>query len=164
MEVSSPCVYNCSLVLKTENRSLSKTINVSIHWKIRLSDGGFHKKTIKTRDCLKRKAWAVIRFKVGLVKKKGGVWFLRGAWYNNACYISWPNWKGREGGFKKGATLWDYPQEHVIIIREEKISPFGKFEIILHLLCVLLHLLTDSLCRTWSSMINLWIDSRTYQK
>ena len=72
MEVSSPCVYNCSLVLKTENRSLSKTINVSIHWKIRLSDGGFHKKTIKTRDCLKRKAWAVIRFKVGLVKKKGG--------------------------------------------------------------------------------------------
>ena len=29
IEVSLPCVYNCSLVLKTENRSWSKAINVS---------------------------------------------------------------------------------------------------------------------------------------
>ena len=29
IKVSLPCVYNCSLVLKTENRSLSEAINVS---------------------------------------------------------------------------------------------------------------------------------------
>ena len=66
-------------------------------------------------------------------------------------------------GSKKGVTLWDYCQENLVVIREEKVCPFVKFEII-HLLCFLLHLLTNKLCRTWSSMINLWIDSRTYQK
>ena len=67
-------------------------------------------------------------------------------------------------GPKKGATLLDYPQEHLVVIRKEKTSPLVKFEIILHLRCFLLHLLTNNLCRTSSSMINLWIDSRIYQK
>ena len=38
-------------------------------------------------------------------------------------------------GARRGATLWDYPQEHFVVIRDKKISPFVKFEIILSLLC-----------------------------
>ena len=49
-------------------------------------------------------------------------------------------------------------------IRDEKVSPFAKFEIILPLLCFLLDPLTNKHCKAWSSMINLWIDSRTCQK
>ena len=67
-------------------------------------------------------------------------------------------------GARRGITLWDYPQEHLVVIRDEKVSPFVKFEIILPLLCFLLDPLTSKHCRTWSSMINLWIDSRTCQK
>ena len=48
-----------------------------------------------------------------------------------------------------GTTLQD--------IRHEKVSPFVKFEIILPLLCFLLDLPTNKHCRTWSSMIYLWI-------
>ena len=65
---------------------------------------------------------------------------------------------------RREATLQDYPQEHLVVIRDEKVSPFVKFEIILPLLCFLLDSLTNKHCRTWSSMINLWIDSRTCQK
>ena len=83
-------------------------------------------------------------------------------------FSSCPNWMGKKGLFWKGArrgtTLWDYPQEHLIVIRYEKVSPFVKFEIILPILCFLLDPLTNKHCRTWSSMINLWIDSRTCQK
>ena len=64
-----------------------------------------------------------------------------------------------------GGTLWDYRQEHLVVIRDEKISPFVKPEIILLLLwLLLLDTLTNKHCRTWSSMINLWIDSRNCQK
>ena len=45
----------------------------------------------------------------------------------------------------------------------KKVSPFLKFEIMLPLLC-LSDPLTNKHYRTWSSMINLRIDSRTYQK
>ena len=72
--------------------------------------------------------------------------------------------KGRGRPFLEGAgkrvTLWDYPQEHLVVIRYENVSPFVKFEIILLLLCCLLDPLTNKYCRTWSSMINLRIDSR----
>ena len=37
--------------------------------------GGFHKKLINRRDYLKRGAWTVCRFKKGLVKKEGVVFF-----------------------------------------------------------------------------------------
>ena len=37
-------------------------------------------------------------------------------------------------------------------------------ELILPLLCFLLDTLTNKHFRTWSSIINLWIDSRTFQK
>ena len=61
------------------------------------------------------------------------------------------------GEYKKGSTLWDY-QKHLIVIRDEKVSSFVKFEIILPLLCFLLDPLTNKHCRTWSSMIILWVD------
>ena len=82
-------------------------------------------------------------------------------------FSSWANWRGEEGLFwrvKEGGTLWDYPQEHLVVIRDEKVSPFVKFEIILPLLCFLLDPLTNKHCRTWSSMINLWIGSKNCQK
>ena len=76
--------------------------------------------------------------------------------------------KGRGRPFLKGTgrrvPLWNYPQEHLILIRNETVSPFVKVEIILPLLCFLLDSLRNKHCRTWSSVINLWIDSRTYQK
>ena len=50
--------------------------------------------------------------------------------------------KGKEKPFlqdaTRGTTLQDYPQQHVADIRDEKVSPFVKFEIILPLLCFLL--------------------------
>ena len=64
-------------------------------------------------------------------------------------------------GAGKRVALWDYSQEHLVVIRYEKVSPFVKFEIILLLLCCLLDPLTNKYCRTWSSMINLRIDSST---
>ena len=67
-------------------------------------------------------------------------------------------------GEKREATLEDYPQEHLVVIRDEKASPFLKFEIILPLRCFLLDSVTNKHCRTWSAMINLQIDSKTYQK
>ena len=75
---------------------------------------------------------------------------------------------GKERSFlesvRRGATLWDYPQEYLVVIRDEKIFPFVKFEINVALLCFLLDLPTNKHCRTWSSMINLSIDSRACQK
>ena len=68
-------------------------------------------------------------------------------------------------GAKRGATLWYYTQEHLVFIRDEKVSLFVKFEIILTPFPLFLfNPLTDNHCRTWSSMIILWIDSRTRQK
>ena len=76
--------------------------------------------------------------------------------------------KGRGNPFlegeRRGATLQDYPQEHFVVIRDEKDSPFMKFEIIVPLLCFLLDPLTNKHFSTWSSIINLWKDSRTCQK
>ena len=52
----------------------------------------------------------------------------------------------------------------LVIIKDKKVCPFVKFEIILRFLCCLLDPLTNKHCRAWSSMINLWIDSMTFQK
>ena len=64
-------------------------------------------------------------------------------------------------GARRGTALWYYPQEYLVVIRDEKVSPFVKFEIILPLLCFLLDPITNKHCRAWSSVINLWIDFRT---
>ena len=57
-----------------------------------------------------------------------------------------------------GAALRDYPQEHLVVIGDENVGTFEKFEIILPLLCCLLDLLTYKYCRAWSSMTNFWIE------
>ena len=68
-----------------------------------------------------------------------------------------------KGLFWKGARKVTTLQDHQLVdIRHEKVSPFVKFEIILPLLCFLLDPLTKKHCRTWSSKINLWIDSMTW--
>ena len=76
--------------------------------------------------------------------------------------------EGERKAFLRGArrrtALWDYLQEYLVVIRDEKVSPFVKFEIILLLLCFLLDPLTNKSCRAWRSKIKLWIDFRTYQK
>ena len=45
-------------------------------------------------------------------------------------------------GARMGTTLWDYPQKFLVPIRDEKVSPFVKFEIMLPALCFLLDPLT----------------------
>ena len=64
---------------------------------------------------------------------------------------------------KRWITRWDYHQEHLVVIKDEKVRPFVKFEVILPLLCCLLDPLTNKHCSAWSS-ITLWIDSTTCQK
>ena len=83
-------------------------------------------------------------------------------------FSSFPNWRGKRDFFWKsvimnwrGITLKDY---NLVDITHGKVSPLVKFEIILSLLCLLLDPLTNKHYRTWSSLINLWIDSRTCQK
>ena len=66
--------------------------------------------------------------------------------------------KGKGRPFLKVArrkpTLWDYPEEHlVVIIRDEKVSPFVKFERILLFLCLSLAPFTNKHCSTRSSMM-----------
>ena len=46
-------------------------------------------------------------------------------------------------GARQGATLWDYPHKHLVVIRDEKVSPFVKFQIILLILCFFLDTLTN---------------------
>ena len=75
-------------------------------------------------------------------------------------FSSLPKWRGEEGLFwkvqKGGLALGCH--------KRSKVSPFVKFETILPLLCFLLDPLANKYCRTWISMINLWIDSKTCQK
>ena len=52
----------------------------------------------------------------------------------------------------------------MVVIRDEKSSPFVKLEIILLLLCFSLDPLINKHSRAWSFMINLWIDFTIYQK
>ena len=70
--------------------------------------------------------------------------------------------KGRRRSFlegtRRGATL-RLPPRALGCHKRWKVSPFAKLEITLALLCFVLDSLTNKHCRTWSSMINLWIDS-----
>ena len=67
-------------------------------------------------------------------------------------------------GARRESALCDESQEHLAVTKDEKFCPFVKFEIILLLFCCFLDLLTIKHCRSWSSMINLWIYPRTCQK
>ena len=72
--------------------------------------------------------------------------------------------KRRGGPFLRVSTLCDYSQEHLVIIKNENVCPFVKFEIILLLLCCLLDPLKGKYCKAWNSLKIFWIDSRTCQK
>ena len=117
--------------------------------------GDFAKNAIERRDCIKKGAWTVCIFKGrgGGVKRKG---------------VDKLESEGERktflGGSRKGSHVVRLPPRAHGCEKEEKISPFVKFEVMRHLPCILLHILTDKLCKAWSSMINVWIDSRTYQK
>ena len=81
--------------------------------------------------------------------------------------LFFPTWRGEEGlfwGVKEGHPHCEITPKSLVVIRDENVSFFVKIEIILLFLCFLLDQLTNKHCRTWSSMINLRIDSRTYQK
>ena len=69
-----------------------------------------------------------------------------------------------EGARKRGGRIERLPQEHLVALKDEKVCSSVKFEVILPLLCCLLDPLTNKQFRGWSSMTNLWIDSRTCQK
>ena len=70
------------------------------------------KNPIKRKDCIKRGAWTVCRF-----KGEGGVSRKRG-WTN----LNKLKGKGRPflEGPEKGATLRDYPQEHMVVKKKKK--------------------------------------------
>ena len=78
-------------------------------------------------------------------------------------FLSKLKWRGESfsRGARRETASWDYPQEYLIVIRDEKVSPFVKFGIIVPLLCFLLDPFTNKHCKAWSSMINLWIYFRT---
>ena len=81
--------------------------------------------------------------------------------------LFFPTWRGEEGlfwGVKEGHPHCEITPKSLVVIRDENVSFFVKIEIILLFLCFLLDQLTNKHCRTWSSMINLRIDSRTCQK
>ena len=56
------------------------------------------------------------------------------------------------GGCRKGFRIMKLPQEHLVVIKVEKVC------------CCSLDPLTNKHCRVRNSMIKLWIDSRTCQK
>ena len=115
----------------------------SVHYPIPTCENREHSGNVQNKSVNSPFNW-VSRYILFLAKlKKRGKPFLEGA--------------------RRGSILWDYLQEHLIVIRDEKVSPFVKFEIILPLL-FLLDPLTNKHCGTCSSMINLRIDSRTWQK
>ena len=51
------------------------------------------------------------------------------------------------GEFKEVGAPSDYPREHVVAMRDKKVSPFEKFKILPPLLCYLLDLLTNKYSR-----------------
>ena len=65
---------------------------------------------------------------------------------------------------RRVTVLWDYPQEHLVVIKDEKACFLVIFETILPLLCCSLDTLIMKDSRAWNSMINLLIDSRICQK
>ena len=56
-----------------------KNCNIfGVHWKVQFLEGA-HEKPIQRKDCLKRGAWTVCRFKAGLGKKEESGVF-KGGW------------------------------------------------------------------------------------
>ena len=68
------------------------------------------------------------------------------------------------GGWKKRGHIVRFSQEHLVVIKDEKVYHFVKFEIILSFPCCLVDPIPIKHYRARSTMINLWIDSRTCHK
>ena len=68
------------------------------------------------------------------------------------------------GGCKKGCRILRLPPRAISCHKRWKSISFCEIWNNLTLVCSLLGSLTNKHCRVWSSMINLWIDSRTCQK
>ena len=80
-----------------------------------------------------------------------------------------PKLKGKERlsleGCKKGHHIaWDYSNKHFVDIRDKKSPSFYEIWNNPTPPLFLLDFLTNKHCRAWRSIMNLWIDSRTYQK
>ena len=99
----------------------------------------FHKKPIKRRDCLKRGLgqFANLKWGDGGLSRKRRWCFLRGGGGGEGlipqcilCFLTKLKGKGRPflEDPKKGATLWDYSQEQLVVLREEKIFLFVKLK------------------------------------
>ena len=83
--------------------------------------------------------------------------------------IFFPKLKGKERlsleGCKKGHHIaWDYSNKDFVDIRDKKSPSFYEIWNNPTPPLFLLDFLTNKHCRAWRSIINLWIDSRTYQK
>ena len=128
--------------------SLTCVVNVnyykSVHHPIRTREKRKHTGNFQNKSVNSAFNW-VSRYNLFLAKlKERGRPFLEGPRSGAHCEI----------------TL----QEDLIVVRDEKVSPFVKFEKILSLLWFVLNRYRNKHCSTWSSMINLWIDSRACQK
>ena len=128
--------------------SLTCVVNVnyykSVHHPIRTRENRKHTGNFQNKSVNSAFNW-VSRYNLFLAKlKERGRPFLEGPRSGAHCEI----------------TL----QEDLIVVRDEKVSPFVKFEKILSLLWFVLNRYRNKHCSTWSSMINLWIDSRACQK
>ena len=81
-------------------------------------------------------------------------------------FPSCPNCRGKNvfGRVQKGGPHCEITPRVLDWYKRWKSLSFCKIWNNLPLVCFLLDLLTNRHCRTWSSMINLWRDSRTCQK
>ena len=90
--------------------------------------------------------------------------------YYKSVHHPIPTPRNREhpGNFQKKSVrvFWTVQEGNIVRLPPRALGyrKRWKFEIILPLLCFLLDPLKNKHCRIWSSMINLWIDSRTCQK
>ena len=126
-------ILNCSKCVLSSKLSLTCGGNVNhyknVHHPIPTCGNREHPDNFQNKSVSSPFSW-VSRYFLFLAKLKGrGRIFLKGA--------------------KRGATLWDYSQGHLLVIRDEKVSPFVKLEIILRLLCFSLEPLLNKHCRTW---------------
>ena len=95
------------MVLRMENFNI-----LGVHWKIGLLGGRSQKNNIAGRDCLKRGAWTVCRFKGGLGKNEGGGVFEEGLIPQCALWEWYKIWRETYFLFQKWQELGEFWSEH----------------------------------------------------
>ena len=140
---------------------------MGIHWNIWLSEGGFYKKPIKRKDYVKRGLGQFADLRRACQERgDDGFW---GAGVDTSMHImlldqTEGEWKAFLGGSRKGSHIVRLTPRALDCHKRRKNLSSCEIWSNSNLLCFLLHLLTDTLCKAWSSIINFWIDSRTYRK